>query len=218
MKLRCLAILSILSFLLWAGCATKGREKWLNVFFDGVPPDEMEADEGAIAFIVLDTVPVGSTEFPKDVSVFISSDDSNSPVPTANAKVEPYLWLHGPYASRNCQGCHNSAFSNSLRAGRREICFQCHVDFIQGLAFTHGPAGAGECLACHTPHYSKQKYGLIRLGQDLCLKCHQRSDIERNSAHETIGDDACQSCHDPHQSETKFLLRITGADDVSKGG
>jgi len=208
MKLRLPALCAIYLLLVFAGCATRGKEKWVSVIFDGVPEPAAGEDKGAQAFVVPDSVPEGSTAFPKGQSVFIESGDSTGTAASDATPAEPELWLHGPYGSRNCQGCHNSAFSNTLRADRRELCFQCHSDFIQGLAYTHGPAGAGECLACHTPHWSKRKFGLIRDGQELCLKCHQSADVLRNPAHSDIGDEPCQSCHNPHQSQRQFLLRM----------
>lgn len=188
MKLQVAATFAFLLAVLWTGCVVVDKRKALTFFFDGVP--DLTSEEN------MEETPFALTAN--------ASGASDSPASDAQSKG----WVHDPYANRDCAGCHDSAFSRTVTSKPKELCFQCHDDFIKGLAYIHGPVGAGECMTCHNPHKGEEAFGLTRLDQGLCLDCHESSDVIPNAEHDNMGDKSCLTCHDPHESNEKGLLRL----------
>ncbi|MEI6789130.1 MAG: cytochrome c3 family protein, partial [bacterium] len=158
------------------GCASDARDKWLRVFFDGVP-SRSEA-----------VVPVNVV--------------SNA----APVRVQPVVvaeHIHAPFGSRECTGCHESKFSQKLSAPVPGLCFGCHDDFLKGSKVKHSPAENGECLGCHSPHKSKFVFLLNREGKALCVECHDDPGKDMNSRHDPVEKGKCTACHDPHGSANK---------------
>jgi predicted CXXCH cytochrome family protein len=121
------------------------------------------------------------------------------------------MTVHRPYQNRRCDACHESKFSQKLRAPAGEICLLCHKIVFEKAAFRHAPAGDGSCLGCHNPHESAEKFLLTRKGQDVCRECHDERDVAGNAAHVAIGTTPCQACHDPHGGENRLFLKTGGS-------
>ncbi len=160
------------------GCAPQTRYKVLSFFFDGVPNPEMIAQKAN----------AGKHE----------NDEMSS------MKAVTYR-MHGPYASRNCSGCHTPG-SNVLVLPRDKLCFRCH-ELDLSKKYVHGPVAAGGCLMCHDPHGSAYPYFLIADPATFCLRCHNKKDIAKNEAHKGIDGEQCTTCHDAHASNKEFLLK-----------
>lgn len=159
------------------GCAPQTRYKVLSFFFDGVPNPEMIAKKQEA----------------------LKKEDVMS-----RARAVTYR-MHGPYASRHCEGCHTPG-SNVLRLPRNKLCFRCHTLDLS-KKYVHGPVAAGGCLMCHDPHGSAYPYFLIADPATFCLHCHNRKDIMKNKAHKEIEGKQCTQCHDAHSSNKKYMLK-----------
>ena len=116
----------------------------------------------------------------------------------------PNASVHGPYAAKLCEGCHDRS-TNRLVRPLQELCVTCH-DIQLNKKFIHGPLTTGGCRVCHFPHSSPNRFLLVSDSKDFCFYCHTRSDFERNPAHEGA-DSRCILCHEPHMSDTRYLLR-----------
>lgn len=197
MKLRQLRWLiaggAVGGLLLTAACDTPSKQRWLTFFFDGVPP--------------LDNRTRAETKSVPDTK----GETGQEPAAVVPASSGPFL--HPPYRTRQCGGCHESAYSQKLRAPREEICLACHKGLLAALPLHHAPAGAGDCLACHDPHQSPEKHLLVRTGPSLCGYCHDPADWGEIPAHATAGEAACQSCHNPHGGAARFFLAVEAAKD-----
>lgn len=91
------------------------------------------------------------------------------------------------------------------------MCAECHSETLEGIAFVHGPAAAGQCTACHAPHVSAEPRLLRSKDPALCLDCH--SDIadrlsESKHKHPPV-EASCLSCHKPHGAANKSMLTAT---------
>ncbi|MEJ2684848.1 MAG: cytochrome c3 family protein [Candidatus Sulfobium sp.] len=159
------------------GCAPKTRYKVLSFFFDGVPNPEMQVKK---------------------------KDTNKKEDEMARMKAVAYH-MHGPYASRHCEGCHTPG-SNVLLLPRNKLCFRCHVLDLS-KRYVHGPVAAGGCLMCHDPHGSAYPYFLVADPATFCLHCHDKKEIFRNEAHKGIDGEQCTACHDAHSSNKEFLLK-----------
>jgi predicted CXXCH cytochrome family protein len=158
------------------GCAPKTRYKVLGFFFDGVPNPEMA----------------------------VKKKTGEQEDKTASMRAVTYR-MHGPYASRQCNGCHTPG-SNVLILPPEKLCFRCHVLDLS-KKYVHGPVAAGGCLMCHDPHGSAYPYFLNSDPATFCLRCHNKKDIFKNKAHKAIDGEQCTSCHDAHSSNKEFLLK-----------
>ena len=172
-----------------SGCASSTKQKWLNVFFDGVP----------VPGIQQPTSPKASSPSPEEPA------NPGGPAPeTASApekelkKNEPVLFRHPPYAENACDICHESKFSQKLSVEPPELCFSCHDDFLKGAKTKHYPAEAGMCTACHNPHKSENKFLLVQPQPELCFQCHDKQDVMSKEVHVVIEGEICTNCHNPH--------------------
>jgi predicted CXXCH cytochrome family protein len=178
-----LAILGAAALL--SACSTATKRRWLEFFFDDLPPENaVAAAEPATAVT-----------------------DTNLPDAYARARAAPALVVHKPYSERQCGSCHESAFSQKLRGEVGEICLLCHKTLFGQAPFRHAPAESGFCLGCHNPHESPEKFLLLSAGQGLCRDCHEAKDVDRVAAHARMGQSACQTCHAPHAATNRFLLK-----------
>jgi predicted CXXCH cytochrome family protein len=114
--------------------------------------------------------------------------------------------IHGPFASKNCEACHNRTEGNALVLPIDKLCYKCHVLNFENMKWVHGPLVAGGCRVCHSPHKSGYPFLLDAPVEKLCYKCHERKAVLKNKAHEdlTVG---CIECHNPHASQQQFMLR-----------
>ena len=177
-----------LGLLLAGGCTPQTKREWLTTFFDGVPPEHPAAAAGTASQAAADPR-AAAMKLPPETPRF----------------------LHVPYARRQCDGCHESVFSNKLRAGANELCFTCHKTLLGEARFRHAPAETGECMICHAPHESTERFLLVRKGQEICLDCHEMSDKFSAAAHAQIAGKVCTQCHDPHKSNVRFFLKADAA-------
>lgn len=185
---------AVLGTFLLAACSAHTKREWLPFFFDGVPPEKTEGE----------AVPGP----PADAE---GRMPEAPPLPAA--AVAPAKTVHRPYGERSCDACHESRFSQKLRAPTGEICLLCHKNLFDGASFRHAPAEDGSCLGCHNPHESEEKFLLTRKGQQVCRECH---DDPSAAAHAHVGETACQSCHDPHGGDNRLFLK-TGTPPAPPG-
>ena len=158
--------------------STACSERTLRIFFDGVPPPGGRAAPRA-----------GASAGPV------------RPGETARATGSE----HGPYAAKQCDGCHLTGRSNALIVPADQLCARCH-DLNLSKRFVHGPLAAGGCLLCHDPHSSQYATLLVADSRTFCFRCHEARSLRPVEGHES-GGPACISCHDAHMSDRRFLLR-----------
>jgi predicted CXXCH cytochrome family protein len=159
------------------GCAANTRYKVLSFFFDGVPSPEETAGEAGKA-------------------------GKKNRAETASER--PGYLEHGPYAAKQCNGCHVRA-SNRLVLPIEELCFKCHSLDIR-KRYLHGPLASGGCNVCHDPHGSMYPFLLVAESREFCLTCHDANSIAKRNVHK--GDKAqCTKCHDAHSSDKMYLLK-----------
>ena len=173
---RTLLILCAAAASMW-GCEATTRYRTLSFFFDGVPnPEEVKAAK------------------------LQGSGAKDIPRRTAG----PSSWGHGPYAAKQCDGCHMRA-TNALVAPIDELCFRCH-EFRLDKQWVHGPLASGGCRVCHEPHSSPYRFLLVSESEKFCFLCHDEKAVAANEAHEG-GSVKCTACHDAHMSDNRFLLK-----------
>lgn len=154
---KVLACLVCLLLAVLLGCSGAARNKFLRIFFDGVPdPDK-------------------KTQAPQNPEKTLSSDA---------ARVS--FRQHGPYAARMCNSCHTSSATNTLVAPVEELCFRCH-EFPQKKKYVHGPLESGGCTVCHDPHSSQFAFLLVSDSDKFCFDCHDRDELTKSPAHQDLG-------------------------------
>jgi predicted CXXCH cytochrome family protein len=112
---------------------------------------------------------------------------------------------HGPYAAKQCDGCHTTGRSNALVVPADQLCARCH-ELSLNKRFVHGPLAAGGCLLCHDPHSSQYAFLLVADSRTFCFRCHEARSLREIQGHES-GGPPCTSCHEAHMSDRRFLLR-----------
>lgn len=123
---------------------------------------------------------------------------------------------HGPAAAGACNECHRAHESSEkklLASPPTTLCFNCHVDFVEGIkkaAVVHSPLQKSPCTSCHLPHSSENPSLLSEKMPDLCLKCHsalgERLKTFRIQHAPLQQAGGCGSCHLSHYGENKGLL------------
>ncbi|MBI5394951.1 MAG: hypothetical protein HZA91_06595 [Verrucomicrobia bacterium] len=187
---RVRGVLCGLASLLLMGCETPTKHELLTFFFDGVDKP----------------IPQVPTPTPDEIRR-PASQPSTDALAAELALKEPAAIIHAPYEVRQCDACHESKFSQKLRADLRDVCLTCHQNVLEKAKFKHAPAESGDCLICHHPHQSKEKSLLTRAGQSVCLECHEKGELIKAPGHKTMGESACQQCHDPHKGDDKYFLK-----------
>lgn len=174
------------------GCEAPTKRDLLVFFFDGVPG----------------TKQVQQTPSPEDLEIEANKKKKATTGPVVDvAEKGLRTYVHAPYENRQCEACHESKFSQKMRSELRGVCLACHQNLMEKAKFTHAPAESGDCQSCHEPHESKQRFLLVRAGQQLCLECHDQGDMVKVAGHKTMGTTDCQQCHDPHKGDDKFFLK-----------
>ena len=174
-------------FLLIAGCATHARHEWLVLFFDGVPPEPGAVTNAPAA-------QAGTVAVKTNLLI---------------APPEPKVFVHGPYADRECTACHESKFSQRMRGKLKEVCLGCHSDLLDKAKSTHSPVEDGECLQCHNPHQAPRKFLLVKKPTELCVECHDDT-AKAKYPHAPVSEGECLECHKPHASDQPHLLARKG--------
>lgn len=184
---------ALLGLLVMVGCTTDTNRRWLTVFFDGVPdPNAPKNTNQAPVRLDEDGKPLGD-------AVFVAS--------TNFAAVKaPKFTFHPPYEEKKCTECHVSKFSVKMKGPEKQVCFECHDDFLGKLKFKHQPADNGECHACHDPHGSPLPKMVKFVGKKACSECHDDFLENAKVKHAPAESGECLSCHAPHGSTNKFLL------------
>ena len=136
---RTFGLLAALTFgvMLLAGCRTDNKQKWLSLFFDGVP------QPGATNALVI-IRPVLSSGANAAAQ---AQSAAATPVPALRPKMD----VHPPYAQRDCTACHESEFSQKMIGKPGEVCFSCHTDLKKSVAAVkvkHQPFDEGDCTSC----------------------------------------------------------------------
>jgi predicted CXXCH cytochrome family protein len=171
-------LLPVLIVALLSGCAAKTRYKVLSFFFDGVPsPEETLGEAGK---------------------------GGRKGGGTGTAVEKPGYKEHGPYAAKQCDGCHVKA-SNRLVLPIEDLCFQCHSLDLR-KKHLHGPLASGGCNVCHDPHGSMHPFLLVAEAREFCLTCHDANAIAKRDVHQEA-EAQCTKCHDAHSSDNEYLLK-----------
>jgi predicted CXXCH cytochrome family protein len=170
--------------LLYACSATSGY-KVRSFLFDGVP------DPNEIILVSTD-------------SLLTVSDSINA---TAATIKKPDIYIHQPYANKECSSCHDRGAMGKPIMAMPQLCYQCHDTQESQHTVLHGPVAAGQCVECHSPHQSKLEKLLLREGQDLCLNCHEDQSVIGQGIHAQIKEESCTQCHNPHGGNDRFVLQ-----------
>ena len=186
-------LLLVLSTLVcFGGCGPANRHKVLSTIFDGVPSLPSEEQ------LCQDFVQRMAQSEESGQGALKSGEDSAKPGSE-----------HKPYAEKRCSDCHSKTMDEQggLIRPKRELCFVCHGDLLQG-EFVHGPVAVGDCLACHLPHNSPNEALLKKGKNELCALCHQEKRLaitmhDRLAARKF----ACGECHDPHAGHARYFLK-----------
>jgi predicted CXXCH cytochrome family protein len=191
-KWSCLLSGVICGMVLAAGCASKTKQQWLTLFFDGVPGSTNSVAAPKTAAPARDI-----TELPPIWRM---------PPPLGPSAGGSPMVVHQPYAERRCTECHASNFSERLKGDVSSLCIACHKAFLVRAKYTHAPVVDGQCTLCHQPHQASEKFLLVRNEQELCFGCHELESFAKNRGCGAPQGRRCTNCHDPHQENTKFLL------------
>lgn len=181
--LLCLAV----CVLFLVSCDQSSRHRALTTLFDGVPSLPPEED---LCQDYVDQLQTTSDA---------QSTSDEEPAFTGS--------IHEPYGEKNCAGCHLTGKSNALKKPPTELCFICHVDFIQG-SHLHGPVAVGACLACHLPHQSNYSSLLVKDRNEICSKCHREERLAAGM-HESLNsrEMPCVECHGVHYGNNQYFLK-----------
>lgn len=114
---------------------------------------------------------------------------------------------HTMWGSADCERCHVTAQSNTLRPRVEEQCLSCHPDVLKVEEGTlHEAVAKKACLSCHTPHRSPKDYLLRTAGEAICFSCHKPEEI-RGGKHPKVERVDCFVCHAGHRSDREHRLR-----------
>ncbi|MGO9377431.1 MAG: DmsE family decaheme c-type cytochrome [Dissulfurispiraceae bacterium] len=127
---------------------------------------------------------------------------------------EQAFWSSGKHNREDvsCDDCHSPHRGGDklLKAGKSEVCFQCHKD-IQAMVNkqSHHPIKEGKvaCVDCHNPH-GELNDKMLREDSinDLCYKCHAEKRGPYMNEHPPV-EENCDNCHNPHGSNHDRMLK-----------
>lgn len=188
-------VLAGVGLVILAGCSTETKQQWLSFFFDGVP---RPGDATNRTRVVYDEDGRPMATLPP-------------PTVTSNHVLEVFYSLHPPFEKKECNDCHESKFSQKMKAPQKQLCFGCHADFLANVPTKHAPADWGDCTSCHDPHQSTNRFLLHQTGKALCFECHDDFLESARSVHQPAQAGECGVCHNAHASTNRFLLVRSGA-------
>jgi predicted CXXCH cytochrome family protein len=181
-----------MGFLLFSGlillcrCSPQAGKSLLTFFFDGVP----ETDT---------TLLVAN-------QMSVHADTTGQEVAEASPE-EQTLWIHYPYAEKECAACHDEQSLGRMTEPEPGLCYICHEDLSANYEYLHGPVAGGYCSSCHDPHSSDHEKLLRFSGDELCFYCHAENDVYHNEMHEDLDGMACTDCHNPHGGEDQYIFQ-----------
>ncbi len=123
------------------------------------------------------------------------------------------FWNQGKHQAEDvaCDNCHSihSGGNKFLKAGRSEVCYQCHKD-IQAMTNKQSRHPIKEdkvaCVDCHNPHGElADKMLKADSVNELCYKCHAEKRGPYMNEHPPV-EENCLNCHNPHGSNHDRLL------------
>ena len=123
------------------------------------------------------------------------------------------FWNQGRHQAEDvaCDNCHSihSGGNKFLKAGRSEVCYQCHKD-IQAMTNKQSRHPIKEdkvaCVDCHNPHGElADKMLKADSVNELCYKCHAEKRGPYMNEHPPV-EENCLNCHNPHGSNHDRLL------------
>ncbi len=173
---------------LLSGCDPVTTHKITSTIFDGVP--SMPSAE----------------EYCRDYHQKALAEEREAAKKEQLAKQSAEASVHPPYAEKRCNDCHDKNTDSGFVAPKKDLCFVCHKDFLQG-SFAHGPAAVGDCLACHLPHSSSNPSLLKTPKGQICWVCHKEPRVAQG-LHGAAKDKGlvCTDCHNPHAANARFFL------------
>ncbi len=118
------------------------------------------------------------------------------------------LWIHYPYAERECAACHDEQSLGSMTEPQPGLCYICHEDLTANYTYLHGPVAGGYCTSCHDPHSSKNEKLLRYQGDELCFHCHKKESVYRNEMHEGLDGMACTDCHNRPRGRRQIYFSL----------
>ena len=124
-------------------------------------------------------------------------------------------YVHAPVAEGDCLVCHGTtdqphpgADSIVLLEEEPGLCFQCHENPAEGMAYPHSAVAEG-CSGCHNPHQGSEAKLVVQSGGQLCLLCHEDVD-DGKFAHGPVRAMNCKMCHGVHGGDNLAMLNQPG--------
>lgn len=180
-----MGLLLFSGMILLCRCSPRAGKSLLTFFFDGVP----ETDTTLLAELAL------------------THADSTGPEAELDRPEIHSVWVHYPYAEKECAACHDEQSLGRMTEPEPGLCYICHEDLSGNYVYLHGPVAGGYCSSCHNPHRSENESLLRFSGNQLCFYCHTEEDVYRNEMHLDLGEMVCNDCHNPHGGEDKYIFQ-----------
>ena len=124
-------------------------------------------------------------------------------------------YVHAPVAEGDCLVCHGTtdqphpgADSIVLLEEEPGLCFQCHENPAEGMAYPHSAVAEG-CTGCHNPHQGGLPKLVVQSGGQLCLVCHEDVD-DGKYVHGPVRAINCKICHGIHGGDNLAMLNRPG--------
>lgn len=176
------------AFALGAGCTAAARYRVLTFFFTGVPEP-------------------GESSAPEEISTSSLHEELAESKRKWRAARSRKLFVHLPYAKRQCAECHIVGSGQLTQSLEQGLCQKCHSEFPGDEAYVHGPVAVNACGFCHHPHGSEYPRILYTDARSLCLQCHMADDLTSCAVRDTADVQSCTDCHDPHSGGNRFFLK-----------
>ena len=132
-----------------------------------------------------------------------------------------YLFHKQEVSPSECIHCHNQNLPEDVSlktlpfGSVSSICFSCHRNLVEDVAWRHSPSTNIFCQACHQPEATTNKDRVVLPTgkvESLCYRCHtnQKAWMELPHVHGPTGTGDCTVCHNPHGDKYKFQLWAPG--------